>query len=176
MICFLSEIYSVLDQATSRQHDNVTLHFGASPWHMCNTGLLYAFSKSFSSGKFFLMKLALRQKICASLEPWVYQLGSLKLTHVLPENSIVATESLALYWLLYPQEFLFYLICFWCKYLFVLNISSSSFVIYCLTFKNRWLLLICFICYIFQLYILFFLTGNPGNCYTWFKTNSREPL
>ena len=101
------------------------------------------------------MKLALRQKICASLEPWVYQLGSLKLTHVLPENSIVATESLALYWLLYPQEFLFYLICFWCKYLFVLNISSSSFVIYCLTFKNRWLLLICFICYIFQLYILF---------------------
>ena len=32
MICFLSQISRVLDQSTSRQHDNVPLHFDVFPW------------------------------------------------------------------------------------------------------------------------------------------------
>ena len=78
MICLLSQISRVLDQSTSRQHDNVPLHFDVSPWI-----------------------------VLLDVSPWIHFDVSL---------------------------------CFY---------------------------------YIFQLY---FLTGNPGICYTWFKTNSRKPL
>ena len=136
--------------------------------------LLYAFSKSFPCCKFSYISLAICHKIGATWEPWIYQLGTLKLIHVWPGDWIVATDWVTS--LLYPQKILFYLVSFWCKYLFVVNISSSSSVIYCLTFKYRWRLFIYFVYYVFQLYIFFFLTANPGNYNTWFKTNSGKPL
>ena len=62
MICFLSQISSVLDQPTSRQRDNVSLHLefllGTCPMLDFNFPratvkmLLYAFSKFFSCGEF----------------------------------------------------------------------------------------------------------------------------
>ena len=54
--------------------------------------LFYAFSKSFPCCKFSYISLAICHKIGATWEPWIYQLGTLKLIHVWPGNWIVATD------------------------------------------------------------------------------------